>query len=471
MSRMRLRSRFLLLRLAIAAALTASVILVLRYEFLRESTQQAAEELQECAHRAAALRWGEAGPRSSAPGSDAAWVENLKTLCSCDVAVMRNGDLQASTLGQDRQSELARELSEAGRNRVSTLKVNGQNFVAVRDEARPNPAASVVIFLKSLRGAEQQLFRFTRLMAFLAAGAMAVGFLLVVRLSDTFARPLGNLVEAVHALEKGDFSYPVVVHSGDELAEVTQAFDHMRSSLRETQRQLLRNERLATIGQMASSISHDMRYPLTTVFANAEFLSEEELTLEQRQNLYQEIRTAIEQINDLIESLLEFSRGRDAPRRVDVNLEDVVERAVYSVRSRPEFQAADVQVFCPAGLQCRADPMKLERALRNLLVNACEAAGGPSGTIVISVAATDSGVQIRVADNGPGVPEELRATLFQPFVSHGKAAGVGLGLAIVQKICQDHGGEATLESTAAGRTVFLMTIPPCLYNGEESPAQ
>jgi nitrogen fixation/metabolism regulation signal transduction histidine kinase len=115
-------------------------------------------------------------------------------------------------------------------------------------------------------------------MLLLALVAMVIGFMLVLAVSDTFAKPLGNLVRAVRALEKGDFNYPVKVQSADELAEVMQSFEQMRSSLRETQQQLLRNERLATIGQMASSISHDLRHQFTSIVANFEYLRENGLT-------------------------------------------------------------------------------------------------------------------------------------------------------------------------------------------------
>lgn len=570
MSRIRLRSRFLLVRMVIAAALTAAVILVVRYAFLRETNRQITEELQQCSERlrlfqeqnetllsqsaemlasspaVAALL---AEPRSDAGkpwpptqelaarvdllalgdaktgviamkgasgdverkeiarlletrgeettgktfwtigerlyrvhlreipapqtvGRTAAvllvgtemgalWTAQAAAVCSCDVALTQNGSLLASTLNPEHQQELLPQLPKPGAQSAAplNLKVGTERFRANVMTVAAEGGSPILVVLKSSQGARQQLADFTKLMALLAVAAMVVGFFLVVRLSDTFAKPLGNLVEAVRALEKGDFSYPVLTGSDDELAEVTQAFDQMRSSLQETQKQLLKNERLATIGQMASSISHDLRHPLTAIVANSEFLSEGKLTAEQRQGLHEEIRVAVEQMNDLIESLLEFSRGRDSPRLVKVHLEEIVERAVRSLKTRPEFQAIAVKVDCAEPVECFVDPLKIERALRNLLINACEAAPQDSGEVEVSVTASDGAVEVRVADNGPGVPNEIRETLFQPFVSYGKASGTGLGLAVVQKICQDHDGEAALESSEPGRTVFLMAFP------------
>jgi signal transduction histidine kinase len=392
----------------------------------------------------------------------ARFASEMGAICSCDVAFVYGDTIVASTLDGEKARSLSREL--AGSRKASSvepavLRLGEESYrVFVIPISTPNSPAAIVT-LKSHEATRLLQSEFTRLMVLLAIVAMVIGFVLVLRVSDTFAKPLGNLVAAVRALEKGDYSYPVKVHSGDELAEVTQSFDQMRSSLRETQHELLKNERLATIGRMASSISHDLRHQFTSIVANSEFLSEDGVSSEQRHSFYQEIRVAIDQLNDLVESLLEFSRGREEPRLVMVNLEDVVERAVRTIRARPEFQAVELRVECPAPIECMIDPSKIARALNNLLVNSCEAVAHGAGHVDVSVCVSRGFVEILVADNGPGVPATVRESLFQPFVSYGKANGTGLGLAIVQKVCRDHGGDAVLESSEVGRTVFKLTIP------------
>src|SRR5258708_27236825 len=122
-----------------------------------------------------------------------------------------------------------------------------------------------------------------------------------------YTRPLDKLVAGVRALGKGDFAYPLDVHGRDELAEVTASFIRMRDDLQQTQRQLLESERLATIGRMASSISHDLRHQLTAVVANSEFLSESNLDAAQSEELYQEISNEVDRMTELIDSPLAFS--------------------------------------------------------------------------------------------------------------------------------------------------------------------
>src|SRR5438094_10523947 len=149
--------------------------------------------------------------------------------------------------------------------------------------------------LKSYDQATAFLDRRNRLLLALGLAAVVGGSILVFLISHTFTRPLGTLVNGVRALEKGDFTYVLDVHGGDEVAEVTGAFKRMRDSLLKTQQKLLDAERLATIGRMASSISHDLRHSLAAIVANAEFLCESRLSSDQREEPYGEVRIAVNQ--------------------------------------------------------------------------------------------------------------------------------------------------------------------------------
>ena len=208
---------------------------------------------------------------------------------------------------------------------------------------------------------------------------------------------------------------------------------------------MLEAERLATIGRMASSVSHDLRHSLAAIVANAEFLCESRLSTDQREELYQEIRIAVNQMTDLIDSLLEFSRTRESLRPTYGNVKDSVERVVAAIRSHPEFHPVRITLSQEGNSSGRFDARKLERALYNLLLNSCEAVVLEAGTIHVGLNEVPGGVEIRVSDNGRGIPETIRGQLFEPFVSHGKENGTGLGLTVVQKIVQDHGGDVVVE--------------------------
>jgi len=302
-----------------------------------------------------------------------------------------------------------------------------------------------------------------RYLVLLGIAAILIGSGLVFFLSHTFTRPLGSLVAGVRALEGGDFHHPLDPRGGDEVAELTRAFDRMRTSLLKSQRDLLESEQLATIGRMASSISHDLRHSLAAIVANSEFLCDSHLTPAQREELYQEVRSGVNLMTDLIDSLLEFARTRESLSPSYASVSETIQRTVQAVRLHPRHHGRSIDVLCSGPVSGWFDPRKLERALYNLLLNACEAAPAVGGHVEITAAETGGAITISVADNGPGISESIRDRLFHPFVSHGKENGTGLGLAVVQKIVQDHGGEISVERTAQARTVFRIVLPGRLH--------
>ena len=314
-------------------------------------------------------------------------------------------------------------------------------------------------FLKSFDEATAFLQNIDRWIVAIGVAGVVAGSVLIFFVSTTFTNPLSRLVAGVQALERGDFAYPLDLRGSDEVSALTAAFQRMRQTLQDAQRRLLDAEQLATIGRMASTISHDLRHPLTAILAYAEFLAERDLTDVQRNDFFQEIRIAVNRLMDEINSLLGFSKQSDALRPAYGRADTVIDRAVKTVKALPEFESTVITFT--EGQECVGwfDAAKLERAMLNLLFNAAEAVPAGSGTIDVSCRISDRGTEIRVADNGPGIPAEIGASLFQPFVSHGKEKGIGLGLTVVQNIMQQHHGEVCVESTGKDGTVFRLFFP------------
>jgi signal transduction histidine kinase len=340
------------------------------------------------------------------------------------------------------------------------VEVGNENFVATSlDLSGQQTPAVLLTVLGSYDQAAKFLDNLNRLLLLLGLTAVLIGSGLVFLISHTFTRPLASLVEGVRALEHGDFHHPLDPRGSDEVAELTSAFDRMRSSLLKTQQALLESEQLATIGRMASSISHDLRHSLAAIVANSEFLCDGRLTGAQREELYQEVRIGVNQMTDLIDSLLEFARTRESLSPSYASISETVHRAMQAVRLHPRHQGTLIQVDSNSQGLAWFDPRKLERALYNLLLNACEAAPIVDGRVLVTIGRSGSSMTIAVSDNGPGIAEPIREKLFHPFVSYGKENGTGLGLTVVQKIVQDHGGKVLMERTADARTVFRITIP------------
>jgi signal transduction histidine kinase len=394
---------------------------------------------------------------------DDAVARDLSRLAASEVAFRYGNVIVRSTLKPAQESELLRtapRTAAGGSPQGDQITLGGERFLATAvDLPVPGGPALNLWVLKSFDRATEFLSRLNELLLALGLTALLAGSLLVFLISHTFTRPLANLVAGVRALELGDYAYPLQARGGDEVAEVTGTFDRMRKSLQKTQRELLDAERLATIGRMASSISHDLRHSLAAVMANAEFLCESNLTPGQREDLYAEIRIAVNQMTELIESLLEFSRTRESLRPSYGDVRSAVDRAVQGMKAHPEFQRIRIRISSEGSTEGWFDFRKLERALLNLLLNACEVVPPESGKIDISLKRQGESLEIRIEDNGPGIAEAVRDRLFEPFVSHGKENGTGMGLTVVQKILQDHGGEVQVEQTSASGTTFRANLP------------
>jgi len=396
-------------------------------------------------------------------------LQEMSSIAAGQVAFRYDNAIVRSTLPPEQEAELLRSGFVArGAALPGELELGKERFLVTSVELAPGRAPVALIVLKSYDQATQFLSHLNRLLLGLGLVAVLGGSVLVFLISHTFTRPLGELVSGVRALAEGNFSYPLMVRGHDEVAEVTVAFDEMRRTLQKSRQDLLDAERLATIGRMASSISHDLRHSLAAIFANAEFLCGSNLTAEQQDELYQEIRIAVDRMTDLLDSLMELSWTREALRPSFGDVRDSVDRAVQAVRTHPEFHRVHIGVSSKGNNVGWFDPKKLERALYNLLRNACEVAPRESGRVEVEVLNGSAGVEIRVNDNGPGIPDSIRQRLFEPFVSYGKENGSGMGLAVAQKIIQDHGGEICVERTSETGTVFKLTLPLALRSKEAS---
>jgi signal transduction histidine kinase len=210
---------------------------------------------------------------------------------------------------------------------------------------------------------------------------------------------------------------------------------------------------------MVSRICHDLRLPLTAILANAEFLTQSGISEAERNQFYQEIRSSIEWMNSLVTSLFENSKERDTFRPAVQNIVDTVERAIRMIRVRQEFRLISIKHHHRGSAVGWFDSNRLERVVANLVLNACEAVSPDTGLVVVTTMGDHDYLQIGVWDNGPGIPPKIQDSVFQPFVSYGKAEGSGLGLAIVKKIVEDHGGEICVDGRRWTGTLFKITIP------------
>ena len=190
-------------------------------------------------------------------------------------------------------------------------------------------------------------------------------------------------------------------------------------------------------------------------------VSSESLPQAEREELFLEVRAAVQGMTDLLDSLLLFTQTGRALHPAQESIDGVIQRAVSMARSHPAARDVRIVVTGLTSIEAWIDAKKLGRAVYNLLLNACQAArrGKAQPLVTLNVAEDNKSIRIEVADNGPGVSESIRKTMFLPFVSEGKESGVGLGLTLAQQIAQEHGGTIELKETPEGSSVFTITLP------------
>jgi signal transduction histidine kinase len=396
---------------------------------------------------------------------DHAAVENLSRATNVDAAFLRNGELLASSLDRKYEKGISAVPARAvlDSSGAFTIALGGERFLAVSRQLSSDPAASLTLVeLKSLDREEQAIRRIDRLVLFAGLLALLLGTALMLVLSRLVTRPLEQLAAGVRAFGSGDSAHLLPYRGTREVRELSAAFGSMRREIVDANQALLESERLATIGRMASSVSHDLRHYLAAVYANSEFLASSKLSESERVEILAEIRTAVNGTTELLESLLMFSRTGSPGLRNLHSVSALLEKAVSMARAHPDAAAVHFSVNAgePGETEVQADAKQLERAIFNLLLNGCQAqrAAGCASQVWVTVTAREQDVVIDVGDNGEGVPAGVRDTLFEPFVSEGKHKGSGLGLTLTQSIAADHGGGVILLSSRAGETVFRMFI-------------
>jgi signal transduction histidine kinase len=242
---------------------------------------------------------------------------------------------------------------------------------------------------------------------------------------------------------------------------VLRLFSHVSENLRATNDRfvtaVVRKEKITLIGEMANSMVHDFRGPFSTIKLATELLAKRDRKPE-TQELCAMILRQVNRLGGMVEEVLDFARGETRLQLKPTPLADVFAQ-LQENNVVPLGRAGVKLAVKSTALELPLDPDRLLRVLQNLVTNACEAIGKrPRGRITVAARRASGHCEITVSDNGPGVPREIRATLFEPFVSQGKVNGTGLGLAIAKAVVEAHHGSIDFTSSRSG-TTFTIQLP------------
>jgi signal transduction histidine kinase/ActR/RegA family two-component response regulator len=404
---------------------------------------------------------------------------DLRPNSSSQLVFQYGRDIVASTLDSAKEGELARQLT--GTSSGEQIQINGEQFIADSIELTPGASPTLnLTVLKSCNEARASLQKLNDLLGGLFLVAVLAGGLMVFAISDKFTQPLAGLVKGVRALEEGDFEYPLAAQGGDEVAQVTRAFERMRGTLkrndsqrRQLEDQLRQAQKMEAMGRLAGGVAHDFNNLLTVIKGHSNLLVERLESTDPSHRSACQIDKAADRAASLTAQLLAFCRMQVLqPKVLDLNslVTDMSSLLKRLVREDVVFTFRPGQ---PMG-RVKADPGQIEQVVMNLVVNAGDAMpeGGRLTIETRSVTVDDAFAQTRppmspgeyarftVADTGQGMDAATKACIFEPFfTTKEQGKGTGLGLATVYGVVKQSGGCIWVESEPGEGARFEVYLP------------
>lgn len=310
---------------------------------------------------------------------------------------------------------------------------------------------------------------------FLLGGVLTMAAMHVFT-SRRIGRQVKSLVNAAERIAAGKLDFKITPQSKDELGSLTVMIEKMRAALQknvleleEAHQQRLNSERLAAVGKSATGIIHDFKGPMAVIRGSMELMQirhrDDEKVFQQSQNVVEQI----DRMNELAQEVLEFSRGKFELKFQEVNFREFLEYVCQGHEAGFDQAGVSLKLEMEQTSQVRIDPVRFRRVIDNLLNNAREALA-PGNCVTVSVHSVATGLALEIADNGPGIPEKLMDTLFEPFVTEGKESGTGLGLSIAQKIIESHNFTIEVSSPIGEGAVFSIAIPETMISALDTSA-
>jgi len=346
---------------------------------------------------------------------------------------------------------------------VSQLLIKSQSIVTGASSLAKEAQAEVM-------EAQRLAANMTLILMIILAVTVTTSSLLVAR---SISRPLDKLTKGAEIIGKGDLKHKVEVKSKNELGQLATAFNKMTESLKKItasrdeldreiterkrmQEELVRSERLATLGQFSGSISHELRNPLGVIDNAVYYLG---LRLKDADEKVQEhlgyIKSSVGSATAIIESLLNLTRMKE-PQLAKLDLTAIISDTIATSKVPATINV--IQDFPEPGVVVNADREQLGMTFKNIVKNAVQAMDG-KGTLTVAIRKTTDGqAEVSFADAGPGIPAENLDKIFQPLFST-KTKGIGFGLSIAKMIIDKHGGTIEAKSEPGKGAIIIIQLP------------
>ncbi|HKU19962.1 MAG TPA: ATP-binding protein [Terriglobales bacterium] len=299
-----------------------------------------------------------------------------------------------------------------------------------------------------------------------SSGAVAICAVMILVLAVLIHRPVRELQEKIARVGTGDLGAEVkFARRNDEIGDLGRNFNQMVRQLRESrdeiqrlhQTQMSRAEHLATMGELAAGLAHEIRNPLAGIAGVIEIIGRDLPASSPARAVVKEVRQEVMQINRIVSDLLECARPKPPETRLS-DLNATVEHAVMFARQQALSKSIDVEFQrAPLPLEVEHDSNQVNQVLLNLLLNSIQSIEH-SGKIMVAVERHNTTAAIAITDTGRGIAPEHLPHIFRPFYTT-KGNGTGLGLSLARRIVEEHGGRMEVSSTLGHGSTFTVFLP------------
>ena len=396
-------------------------------------------------------------------------------------ATIFQGDLRISTnvrnadgtraIGTRVSSEVYKQVLVEGKSWMDRAFVVNNWYLAAYEPIRSIDGKIIGILYVGLLEEKFADMRRETLWIFLGITAAGIVLALVISyfLAEGVVKPIRRLAVASEELSKGNLDYRVAIQSKDEIGDLERTFDAMASSLRdrdamlraETQRQLIRSEKLASLGRLAAGVAHEINNPLTGVLTFSSLLLRH---TDENDPQREDLETIVQETNrckEIVKGLLEFSRQTE-PHKKQGDVNEIIREALSLMENQALIQSVKVVQELNADVPgIVVDTDQIQQVFINVILNALDAMP-EGGTLRVrsDLASEGCAVQVVFSDTGDGIPPEHMDKVFDPFFTTKRPnEGTGLGLAVSYGIIERHGGKIEVESEVGVGTTVTIALP------------
>ncbi len=411
-------------------------------------------------------------------------VDRIRSVAGVDTSTIFLGDWRVSTnvltetgeraIGTRLSEEVARVVLHEGQEYTGRAFVVKENFITRYTPLRDHTGQIVGILYV---GAREEAFLslvhdFNRRVVLIAVVSILIAVLLSLPVARSITQPIISLVAASAEVAGGDMSVRVPERGRGELRQLSEAFNRMVAELQSTQDELLHAKNLASIGQLAAGVAHEINNPLGTIMLYSDILNREVPPDSTIKDDLQMISREAARCKEIVTALLNFARqSRVMAQETDVN--SLIRELASDLERLPLYEnVIIVQKLAPYLPIIQADASQLRQVLVNLANNAAEAMPD-GGTLTFTTMLDPAGdrVHISVEDTGIGIPPENIPKLFTPFFTTKPIGrGTGLGLAITYGIVKMHRGQITVQSQVGKGTRFTVILPARISQAQSGAA-